>query len=390
MTTIYEKPDQPTDGQDILKALEQDAFYGEVRMPELDEQVTEAQAKIFGDSLRDWMAERKLSQTAVAEKTGVSTAVISQIVRAKYPGDTKLVIQKLTAFMDTFDRKARVERGKGFVETSVAKRVFTIIKQTQILSDDDEAKIGLVIGDAGHGKSECLKQYAKVYFNSSVYVELDDTMTSAAMFAAIAAALRIDAAGGLKALTQRIVKHYRGRDMIFILDEASGLNPHKLNQLRQIISVRCKCPLILAGNAHLKSTLAQSTERRGNECLDQFNSRVMAKLDLDKITSIPGGGGYYTAEDIKRLYEYGGITLTKEAVRKLRAICMTPQTGRLRTCSVVIAAMHRMSKIVNAGFITEENVIKTIRDLGLAVEEKLPFLVDTERPAEPETKTKTG
>jgi DNA transposition AAA+ family ATPase len=390
MTTRYEKPDQPTDGHDVLKALEHDAFFSEVRMPEIEDRVTDAQAKIFGDSLRDWMAERKLPQTAVAEKTGVSTAVISQIVRGKYPGDTKLVIQKLTAFMDTFDRKARVERGKGFVETSVAKKIFTVIKQTQILSDDDEAKIGLVIGDAGHGKSECLKQYAKVYFNSSVYVELDDTMTSAAMFAAIAEALRIDATGGLKALTQRIVKHYRGRDMIFILDEASGLNPHKLNQLRQIISVRCKCPLILSGNAHLKSTLAQSTERRGNECLDQFNSRVMAKLDLDKITSIPGGGGFYTIEDIKRLYEYGGITLTKEAVNKLRAICMTPQTGRLRTCSVVIAAMHRMSKVVNAGFITEENVVKTIRDLGLAVKSKLPFLVDTERPAEPEPKAKTA
>jgi DNA transposition AAA+ family ATPase len=390
MGSIYEKSDRPTDGQDILKALEHDAFFGEVRMPELNEQVTEAQARIFGDALREWMAERKLPQTAVAEKTGVSTAVISQIVRGKYPGDTKLVIQKLTSFMDTFDRKSRVERGKGYVDTTVAKMIFMIIKQTQIFSDETEARIGVIIGDAGHGKSVCLKQYAKVNFNSSVYVELDDTMTSAAMFAEIASALRIDSTGGLKALTQRIVARYSGRDMVFILDEASGLNAHKLNQLRQIISVRCKCPLVLAGNAHLESTLVQSTERRGNECLDQFNSRILGKLNLDKLAANPGGGGLYTADDIKRLYEYGGITLTKEAVKKLRQICMTPRTGRLRTCSVVIAAMHKMSRIVNEGIITEDNIIQTIYKLGLPIEDRLPFLVDTERPAESEQKAKTA
>ena len=390
MTSIYEKPNQPTDGQDILKALQQDAFYGEVRMPEIEEQVTVTQAKIFGDSLRGWMAERKLSQTAIAEKAGISTAVISQIVRAKYLGDTKLAIQKITAFMDTFDRKARVEKGKGYIDTTVARMIFMIIKQTQIFSDETEAKIGIIIGDAGCGKTICLKQYAKVNFNNSVYVELDDTMTSAAMFAEIATALRIDSTGGLKALTQRIVSRYSGRDMVFILDEASGLNPHKLNQLRQILCVRCKCPLVLAGNAHLESTLIQSTERRGNECLDQFNSRILGKLNLDKMAANHGGGGLYTAEDIRRLYEYGGITLTKEAVKKLRQICMTPRTGRLRTCSVVIAAMHKMSRIVNEGIITEENIIQTIYKLGLPIEDRLPFLVDTERPAETEQKTKTG
>ncbi|MCE5184957.1 MAG: AAA family ATPase [Planctomycetaceae bacterium] len=359
-------------------------------MPEIEEQVTDAQAKAFGDNLRDWLAERKLSQTFVGDKIGVTPGVISGIVRGTYKGDTKNIIAKLTSFMDTYDRRQRVEKGKGFVDTEIAKLVFTIIKQVQIFSDEDRAKIGVIIGDSGQSKSTCLKQYAKVHFSDSAYVELDDTMTSAAMFAAIAKALRIDDAGGLKVLTQRIVKHLAGREMVILLDEASGLNAHKLNQLRQIFSVRCKCPLLLAGNAHLKTTLNLSQERRGNECLDQFRSRILGMLDLDEIASNPGGGGLYTAEDIGRLYQYGGIRLTKEAIKKLRQICLTPETGRLGTCSVIISAMHKMSRIMDEGIITEDDIIKTIRKLGLFVKDRLPFLVDVETSEPQNSKAKTA
>jgi len=156
-----------------------------------------------------------------------------------------------------------------------------------------------------------------------------------------------------------------------MLDEASALSVHKLSQLRQVITVRCKCPLILAANNHLLGTISQPSTRRGYESLDQFRSRVVFSLNLDEL-AVSRNDGLYRPEDIRKLYEHGGIRLDKSAVEMLRAICRAPQTGRLRTCSHIIAALRLSPKIKDGELITRELILAAIENLGLPVVAYLP------------------
>jgi hypothetical protein len=104
---------------------------------------------------------------------------------------------------------------------------------------------------------------------------------------------------------------------------------------------------------------------------------VLVVLNLDEIAS-DGGGGLYTADEVRRLYEYGGIRLTGDAVDTLRRICRTPKSGRLRTCSLIITALHTSGVVQDAEVIDSRMIIAAIRQLGLLVEGWLPLAIDHE------------
>jgi len=352
---------------DVYRSLARDARLIEVRMPE---EMTFAEVKRIRGSLADFMGLHGLKQADVYRAIGVSSSALSQFLRDKYKGDLKLLCNKLVNYMNSFAAKQRRGRHEVFVRTTVAKLIGTVIKETEAFGTPAEAKIALVIGDAGHGKSECLRQYAEANKNS-IYIALDDTMTSTAIFAEICKALGKDGAGSLKTLTKRLADSLANRNMIIMLDEASALSVHKLSQLRQVITVRCKCPLILAANNHLLGTISQPSTRRGYESLDQFRSRVVFSLNLDEL-AINRNDGLYRPDDIRKLYEHGGIRLDKGAVEMLRAICRAPQTGRLRTCSHIIAALRLSPKIKDGELITRDLILAAIENLGLPVVAYLP------------------
>jgi DNA transposition AAA+ family ATPase len=357
--------------QEIMK----DFFEGletrriEVRMPETKEAIGQVRM-----DLRNFMRKYGLAQAAIAKAIGASLTSVSQFLNSKYPGDERALAGKLASYINTYESRAGQAGPKGFVETTVAKRIFGLIKQAEKFTKPTEGRIGLVICDAGGGKSACLLAYSQANPNS-IYVKLNDTMSSKAMFEGIAEALGLDMGGSLKVLTDRLSRHLKSREMTVLLDEASGLDVRKLNQLRQIVSEN-GCAMILAGNGYLLKTINLSTVQRGNEALDQFRSRMLAVLNLDLLTADrDGGGGLYTPEDIRKLYEYGGLRLTGSGVAALRKMCLTPQTGRLRTCSIIIEAIHNTAQ-VKSGEIKEidaELIIDAIGLLGLPIADRLPF-----------------
>lgn len=334
--------------------------------------MTKQKAKQIAELLKDFLEERKFSQAKIARMLGVSTTQISQFLSGKYKGNLEDITNKVVHLVNSFTRRERRVRNKPYIETTVAKKIGTLITQTEAFSDD-EGKIGLVIGDGGPGKSHCLRQYAQANKNT-VYVELDDAMNSTLIFSAIAKELGIDSSGSLANVTRRLIESLQNRHIIIMLDEASSLSVKQLNQLRQIIVVKSRCPLILAGNRHLLTTVMQPTTRRGFESLDQFTSRLMCILDLDSIAS-DKDGGLYTVEDIRKLYEYGGIRLTMDAVRTLQRICMTPRSGRLRTCSHIIAALHLSAKVAELGRVDSGLIVRAIEELDLPVKIYLPVMV---------------
>ena len=351
---------------DILKSIEQDAQVKQERMPM---QINQTEAQQVAAKLLEFLKEREIHQVEFARMIGVGNARLNQFLKNKYKGKLDTIINKVQNMMESIGRKERRVKGVEYVQTSVAKGIAALITQTEAFSDE-EGKIGLLIGDGGHGKSHCLRAYAQANKNT-IYVELDSAMTSTTMFAEIAKALKIDSSGTLGNVTRRLIESLLPRRCIIMLDEASWLSVHQLDQLRQIILVKSKCPLILAGNRDLFETVMQNNSRRGYESLDQFTSRLSYILNLDEKGSNKDGG-FYSVEDIRKLYEYGGIRLTGDAVNTLRKICRTPRSGRLRTCSHIILALHTSAAIKKAGVIDSAAIVSAIEQLGLPVKVWLP------------------
>lgn len=357
--------------ENILKEFGQDAQLREERIPM---KATSTEAQRVATKLKEFMELRKLKQVDVARMLGVGITKFNLFLRGKYKAKKGVeeLVNKGLQLIESFGRKDKRIKSKPYVETTVAKQIAALILKTESFSDI-EGKIGLLIGDGGHGKSICLQQYAKANRNT-VYVELDDAMTPTAMFAAIAEKLNIDSSGSLTSITRRLIDSLFYRHIIIMLDEAAGLNVQKLNQLRQIIVVKARCPLILAGNSDLLKTVMQPKTRRGCESLDQFTSRLSYILNLDEMATRKDGG-IYTVEDIRKLYEHGGIRLTGDAVNTLQKICKASRTGRLRTCSHIIAALHTSRKVLQSGIIDAITIVSVIEQLGLPVKVWLPLAV---------------
>lgn len=366
--------------KDIQHGLEQDAQVIKERIP-MD--VTKATTEKTAESLSTFMAEQDYSQADIARMLNMSNAVVSQFLSGKYKGNLEDIVNKVVNLINSCDRRGKQACGTQYVETTIAKKIGALIAHADAFSGD-EGKIAIIIGDSGCGKSCCLRAYAEANKNS-IYIELDKAMHATMIFAAIAKKLRLDSSGSLSMVTQRVIERLQNLHYIIILDEAASLTVSQLDLLRQIIAVKSRCPLILAGNGDLVKTIGLPQTKRGYEALDQFRSRLTRILDLNAMAG-DKDGGLYTAEDIRKLYQYGGIRLTDDAVKLLRKISRTPGTGRLRTCQHIIAALHTAGVVTSAGRIDAKLITTAIEQLDLPVNLPVTFEEAEQENAQADTK----
>ena len=360
---------------DIEKTLEQDARLDTERMPE---DMAKVNAKQKAESLRSFMDRHKLNQADVARKLGVSSSMVNQFLKGTYSGDNVGMAKAVVGLINAVDRRKRRVRLKPFVETAVAKMIYTLIKHTSTQVNDDEGVISLVIGDSGHGKSLCLREYARCN-SDAIYIELHNAMSAVRVFKALAAEVGSDESGSIDNVSQCLIRALRNREVVVIIDEASSLTVKQLSQLRTVIVDQCRCPLILSGNMDLLHTINQSKAKHGYQALDQFRSRMARVLDLDTLAASKGGGGLHNGADIRRLYELGGLTLTGDGAKLLRAIAAAPQSGRIRTCSKVMSVIlmsHARGRIGSS--VSADRIKDAIVQLGLPVMQYLPMIVPSE------------
>lgn len=351
---------------DIRENFDRDAQRIVQRMPE---KISETSAGVVMLALQEFIQKNSYTQVRVAKFLDVNKTTLNRFLNGHFDiANLRDFLNKIVCFLNSFAAK-QCNAKQGFVETSTARAIFTLVRQVDAFSYE-EGCIGLIIGDSGHGKSVCLREYSKANKNS-VYVALDSTMSATTMFAAIAEKLFIDSKGSLGKVCRRIWEKLQDRHLIVLLDECSSLSVSMLDKLRQVISVKGRTPFVLAGNNDLLKTINQGKAKYGYESLDQFCSRLLCVVNLDEIA---GDGGLYAAEEVRKLYEFGGIRLAGDAVDIIKRICQAGGTGRLRTCSLVIRALHTVDAVIEKGVVTKENFVACISELGLPVGRMLPRL----------------
>jgi DNA transposition AAA+ family ATPase len=323
----------------------------------------------------------------IVAATGISRTVLSEFAHGKYRGDNAKQAAILADHFETITLREG-HHSKDYVHTTVAGWIERLIRQCVAYSGA-EGKIGVITGDGGHGKSVCCREYAQMHPNC-IYVMLDDCMLTKGVFAAIAREVGSVSSGPNERVSHALVERIRDRDMIVILDEASSLGVSTLNRLRQIIVVRGKTPLVLVGNEDINRTLSQPTTRYGFESLDQFTSRMTARVNLDELAKAEK---VYTQDDIRTLFDYQGKRLSDEAVETLITICRSRRSGRLRVCSHVIAALHTSEAVGDV--ITTEHILAAIRQLGLPSAAWMPLAairsgLESHKAAAPARKRRVG
>lgn len=347
------------------------------------------EVRLFREKVKAFMDRFGMTQAQFAKKIGVSTTRLNQFLKDCYPGDTEKICAAIQDYLNREGRRARRQKTPEFVETIVAQRILQYIRLAEQFTRPGMGQICVIVGDSGHGKTECLKQYNRVHPHS-IYVELKDSDTKQQIFAKINKSLRLGAAGSLNRLIEELSAYLSGRELTLILDEAAALNASKLSLLRQVISGN-GCTLVLAGNSHLLATINDPVTRRGYECLDQFRARMMGVLNLDELASLPvTGGGLYSVAEVRKLYVYGGIKLTGDAEGLLLAIMRCPHSERNHICAKIINAIHTSRQGRELTVIDARLILQTIRQFG-KLEGRLPVILDAaEQIQKGETTAKTG
>jgi DNA transposition AAA+ family ATPase len=347
------------------------------------------EVRLFTEKVKAFMDRFGMTQAEFAKKIGVSGTTLNQFINGKYPGKTESICAAIQDYLNREGRRQRRQKTPEFVDTIVAQRILQHIRLAEQFTRPGMGQIGVIGGDSGHGKTECLKQYARVHPHS-IYVDLKDSDSKQQLFAKINKALRLGASGSMNRLIEELGEYLSGREMTIILDEAAALNASKLSLLRQVIS-GSGCTLVLAGNNHLLATINDPVTRRGYECLDQFRARMMGVLNLDELASMPvKDGGLYSIAEVRKLYAYGGIKLSGDAEGLLLAILRCPHSERNHICAKIINAIHSSRQGRDLTMIDAALIMTTIRQFG-KLEGRLPMIIDAaERAEKTEAAVKTG
>lgn len=179
--------------------------------------------------LRNLMDERGLSLSSVSRALGISTAALSQWLSGSYSGNVAKINDSVKGFLER--QKERLKAPKKsieFVMTSAAKKVFEVARICHL-----DGEIGVCYGDAGLGKTDAVKEYARR--NSDVIlIEADLGYTAKVLFQELHKRLGMDGRGPIHELFDDVVAKLKDSGRLIIIDEAEHLPYRSLELLRRV------------------------------------------------------------------------------------------------------------------------------------------------------------
>lgn len=251
----------------------------------------EALNEYLGQSSKD--PDSRVSANAVGRNIGVSPTVISQFVNDKYPGDNLSVAKKIESYLiREEDRKNHKEIFPEILLTKNVKRFQTVAKIAH-----SEGEIGVVVGEAGVGKTCGAKYYQQHNLGSVILIQVAVGMTSKVLASEIHKECGFDGEGTLYKMFLDIVQKLKNSNRLIIIDEAETLPTSGLELARRINDM-AHVGVVLSGLPRLLTNLRGS---KGE--FKQLSSRIAIKVVLQDPAeedfrifvheALPGSNGLY-------------------------------------------------------------------------------------------------
>lgn len=105
------------------------------------------------------------SQKKAAARIGISDGSISSIKKGTYGADPTGYLDRLIAYFENKEAAAENYTPETYVKTSVSEDVFAVIRNCHL-----QGGLAIACGDAGIGKTEAAKQYARTYPSSCIMI----------------------------------------------------------------------------------------------------------------------------------------------------------------------------------------------------------------------------
>lgn len=272
--------------------------------------------------LNELMAHRGWNQSQIARALGKSSAVISQYLKGKYPGDVTSLESDISALIN---REAEKEKGKrlsvSFVLTYTASRCLEVIKLAHLDCD-----INVIYGDAGMGKTMIMRQYA-AQNRGAILLEADPGYTARVVLEEICAKLGLNRRGNMHELSDAIIGALRDSGRVLLIDEAENLPLRALEVIRRIHD-KAGIGVVLAGMPRLIINLKG---KRGE--LKQLYSRVGFALAL---------GDVLPREDID---EIAASVLSAAQEAAVGDALFNASKGNARRLFKLLRGVHRHSQL---------------------------------------------
>ncbi len=224
------------------------------------------------EQLRQVMETQGLTASAVARSLGISASALSQWLDGKYAGNVARIDTAVNSFIRRQQERAKIPPFQQiFVETSIASKVWEVFRLCHI-----EGEIGVVVGEAGVGKTEAARQYARQN-PDVIFIEADLGYTARSLFHEMARKLGFIPSGTIHDVFEDVVDRLRGSERLIIVDEAEHLPYRALELLRRVYD-KAGVGIALMGMPRLIANL------RGHKGeYRQLYSRVGIYASLDKI-----------------------------------------------------------------------------------------------------------
>ncbi|WP_350355592.1 AAA family ATPase [Serratia symbiotica] len=211
------------------------------------------------------------TQSKVAAKTGLSSAVISQYLKGVYNGNIDNVEAAINNFITREGGKEKNREVKArFVKTQLSSNCLILLRNTHL-----DADVGVIYGNAGLGKSMVLRQYASSY-KDVILIEADLGYTTKVLLQELCDRLGVNKRGNIHDLTENSITALHDTGWLVLIDEAELLPYRALEAMRRIHD-RAGAGVVLAGMPRL---LLNLKGRRGEYA--QLYSRVGMAIDLDR------------------------------------------------------------------------------------------------------------
>jgi len=239
----------------------------------------------------------KLSDNDLARIIGVSRATYSQVKSGKYSGDCQGVYRRIASWLNARANKAEAPVGD-YAPTLVGRYISAVCNRAWQMPT-----IGLIITRSGAGKTAALTHFARSRGDYVVYLSAGEAASSkTGLLRELADALGVHVSGRTTTLTlyrdvrQRLADRYAGgkaSPVLLIVDEATTLNPHAINMLRNLHDDgRCRLAIVLADtwklHAELKNTrrLPGGYEQLRSRAGAQYIMRADAEISLADVTAV--------------------------------------------------------------------------------------------------------
>lgn len=215
-----------------------------------------------------------INQSDIARAVGVSVSTINQWLNNKYPGDVTTLEESVIDFLKREEEKRiKPKLQLKFAKTTTAMAVQTVCRLSHIDGD-----LGVVCGDAGVGKTEAVRNYAKRQ-SSVILIEAHLGYTARNLFQELHKRVGYDGTpGSINKLFNDIVDKLTDSGWLIIIDEAEHL-PYKALELLRRVHDKAGVGVVLCGMPRLVSNLRG---KKGEYA--QLYSRVGTYRALEKLT----------------------------------------------------------------------------------------------------------